>query len=95
MKKISAVMSGIALCIWTQAAPAAEPIRIAVTGPYSGPSSPMGQSMLAGVRLAINEMNLGGGLLGRQLVLVEKDDKGDPATGKEVIEAGEPCGYAA
>ncbi|MBS1131232.1 MAG: amino acid/amide transporter substrate-binding protein family [Proteobacteria bacterium] len=87
MKKVSAVISGIALCICTQTAPAAEPIRIAVTGPYSGPSSPMGQSMLAGVRLAISEMNLGGGLLGRQLVLVEKDDKGDPATGKEVVEA--------
>ncbi len=86
MKKIQAAMSGIALCICTQIALAEEPIRIAATGPYSGPSSPMGQSMLAGVRLAISEMNLGGGLLGRQLALVEKDDKGDPATGKQVVE---------
>ncbi|HLO64614.1 MAG TPA: ABC transporter substrate-binding protein [Azonexus sp.] len=86
MTKISAALSGIALCICTQAASADEPIRIAVTGPYSGPSSPMGQSMLAGVRLAISEMNLGGGLLGRPLVLVEKDDKGDPATGKQVVD---------
>ena len=86
MRKISAVLSGIALCIQVQGALAAEPIRIAVTGPYSGPSSPMGQSMLAGVRLAISEMNLGGGLLGRQLVLIEKDDKGDPATGKQVVD---------
>jgi branched-chain amino acid transport system substrate-binding protein len=86
MKIISAVMGAMALSICAQTASAAEPIRIAVTGPYSGPSSPMGQSMLAGVRLAISEMNLGGGLLGRQLVLVEKDDKGDPATGKQVVE---------
>lgn len=87
MRKITAALSGIALCICTQGLFAEEPIRIAVTGPYTGPSSPMGQSMLAGVRLAISEMNLGGGLLGRQLVLVEKDDKGDPATGKQVVEA--------
>lgn len=86
MKKISAFISSIALCVCTQAGLAEEPIRIAVTGPYSGPSSPMGQSMLAGVRLAISEMNLGGGLLGRQLVLVEKDDKGDPAIGKQVVD---------
>ena len=86
MNRLTAAIVGIALCIGTHAALANEPIRIAVTGPYSGPSSPMGQSMLAGVRLAIGEMNLGGGLLGRQLVLVEKDDKGDPATGRQVVE---------
>ncbi|MCG2577353.1 ABC transporter substrate-binding protein [Dechloromonas sp. XY25] len=86
MTKISTALSGIALCVCTQLTLADEPIRIAVTGPYSGPSSPMGQSMLAGVRLAISEMNLGGGLLGRQLALVEKDDKGDPATGKQVVD---------
>lgn len=86
MNRLTAAISGIALCICTQTAWANEPIRIAVSGPYSGPSSPMGQSMLAGVRLAIGEMNLGGGLLGRQLVLVEKDDKGDPATGRQVVD---------
>lgn len=86
MNRLTAAITGITLCIATHAAMANEPIRIAVTGPYSGPSSPMGQSMLAGVRLAIGEMNLGGGLLGRQLVLVEKDDKGDPATGRQVVE---------
>ena len=63
MNRLTAAITGIALCIATPAALADEPIRIAVTGPYSGPSSPMGQSML-----------------------VEKDDKGDPATGRQVVE---------
>ncbi|MBK7898082.1 MAG: ABC transporter substrate-binding protein [Azonexus sp.] len=62
----------------------ADPVRIAVTGPYSGPSAPMGQSMLAGVKLAADEINLGGGLFGRPLELVIKDDKGDPETAKQV-----------
>ena len=51
---------------------AAEPIKIAVTGPYTSSSSPMGLSMLAGVRLAAGEINQGGGLFGRPIELVEK-----------------------
>ena len=67
-------------------ASATEPIRIAVTGAYSGSSSPMGQSMLAGVRIAAAEINLGGGIFGRPIELVERDDKADPETGKQVIQ---------
>ena len=65
---------------------AAEPIRIAVTGPYTSGSSPMGLSMLAGVRMATNEVNQGGGLFGRQIELIERDDKSDPETGKQIIQ---------
>ncbi len=68
------------------AAMAADPIRIAVTGPYSGPSAPMGQSMLAGVKIAADEINLGGGLFGRTIELVAKDDKGDPEAAKQVVQ---------
>ena len=63
-----------------------DPVRIAVTGPYSGSSAPMGTSMLAGVRVAIDEVNLGGGIFGRRIELVEKDDKGDPETAKLVVQ---------
>lgn len=63
-----------------------DPVRIAVTGPYSGASAPMGQSMLAGVKVAADEMNLGGGLFGRPIELVIKDDKGDPETAKQVVQ---------
>lgn len=65
---------------------AAEPIRIAVTGPYTSGSSPMGLSMLAGVRMAANEVNQGGGLFGRQIELIERDDKSDPETGKQIVQ---------
>lgn len=68
------------------AAWAADTIRIAVTGPYSGPSAPMGQSMLAGVKVAADEMNLGGGLFGHPIELVVKDDKGDPEVAKQVVQ---------
>lgn len=85
--KIRTLAAGLIFCIASFAGNTAEPIKIAVTGPFSGSSSPMGLSMLAGVRLAIEEMNLGGGLFGRSLLLVERDDKADPATGKQVVEA--------
>ncbi len=84
--KIWKLAAGLIFSIASCLGHAAEPIKIAVTGPFSGSSSPMGLSMLAGVRLAIEEMNLGGGLFGRSLLLVERDDKADPETGKQVVE---------
>lgn len=73
--------TGVATASW-----ATDPIRIAVTGPYTGGSAPMGLSMLAGVKVAADEMNLGGGLFGRPIELVVKDDKGDPETAKQVAQ---------
>jgi branched-chain amino acid transport system substrate-binding protein len=55
-------------------AAAADPIEIAVIGPFTGGSSPMGLSMLQGVRLATAEINEAGGVLGRPIVLIERDD---------------------
>jgi branched-chain amino acid transport system substrate-binding protein len=76
----------IAMLGFASLASALEPIKIGVTGPFSGPSAPMGQSMLAGVRLAVEEMNLGGGIKGRMIEIVERDDKADPATAKQIVE---------
>ena len=53
---------------------AAEPIRIGVSGPFTGGSSPMGLSMRDGIRVAAAEINAAGGLLGRPVLLVERDD---------------------
>lgn len=53
---------------------AAEPIKIGVIGPLSGGSSPMGLSMRNAARLAAREINAAGGVLGRPLELVERDD---------------------
>jgi len=60
----------------------AKPIKIGVIGPYSGGSSPMGISMLHAVRMAVAEINWKGGLLGRQIQLVERDDEANPEKGE-------------
>ena len=54
---------------------AADAIKIGVTGPYTGGSSSMGVSMRDGVKLAVAEINKAGGVLGKQLQLVERDDE--------------------
>ena len=63
---------------------AVEPVKIGVVGPYTGGSSPMGLSMRNGVRLAAMEINRRGGVLGRILVLVERDDEARPERGVSV-----------
>ena len=63
-----------------------DPIRIGVYSPFSGGSSPMGLSMRNGVRLAVQEINAGGGLLGRQVELVERDDQATNERGAQVMQ---------
>jgi len=41
---------------------AADAIKIAITGPFSGGSAPMGTSMRDGAKLAISEINAAGGI---------------------------------
>jgi branched-chain amino acid transport system substrate-binding protein len=57
------------------------PIRIGLVAPLTGPSADFGSSVRQGAELAVDEINAAGGVLGRPLALVAKDDRGDPATG--------------
>lgn len=66
------------------AAQAADTIKIGVSGPYTGGSSSMGVSMREGVRLAAQEVNAKGGVLGRQLELVERDDEAKNERGVQI-----------
>jgi len=65
---------------------AADPIKIAVSGPFTGGSSSMGVSMRDGVRLAIEEINKSGGVLGRQLLAVERDDEAKNERGVQIAQ---------
>ena len=63
---------------------AADPIKIGVSGPFTGGSASMGVSMRDGVKLAVDEINKAGGVLGRQLVTVERDDEAKNEVGVQV-----------
>lgn len=64
----------------------ADPIKIGVSGPYTGGSSPMGVSMRDGVKLAVAEINANGGILGRKIDLIERDDQADNGRGVQVAQ---------
>jgi len=75
-----------ALITWSVAGVAAEPIKIGVSGPLTGGSAPMGVSMRDGVKLAVAEINAKGGILGRQLQVVERDDEAKNERGVQVAQ---------
>lgn len=74
---LRAAAAALLSALLPMATPAAPPdaIRIGVSGPFTGGSSPMGISMREGIRIATAEINAGGGVLGRPLELVERDDE--------------------
>jgi branched-chain amino acid transport system substrate-binding protein len=90
----TAVRAGtLALCLCAALPARAEegPIRIAVVGPTTGKSSEdMGESILGGARVFVSDINQFGGVLGRKVELVERDDQAKPELGvriaREVIE---------
>jgi branched-chain amino acid transport system substrate-binding protein len=65
---------------------AGEPIKIGVAGPFTGGSSSMGVSMRDGVRLAAEEINKAGGVLGRKIQLVERDDEAKNERGVQIAQ---------
>ena len=67
-------------------AAAADAIKIGVNGPFTGGSSSMGVSMRDGVRLATEEINKAGGVLGRKLQLVERDDEAKNERGVQIAQ---------
>jgi branched-chain amino acid transport system substrate-binding protein len=83
--KLKALVAGVALG-FSMSGMAADPIRIGVAGPFTGGSAPMGVSMRDGVRLAVAEINAKGGVLGRQIQLVERDDEAKPERGVQVAQ---------
>jgi len=83
--RLKALVAGVALG-FSMSGMAAEPIKIGVSGPFTGGSAPMGVSMRDGVRLAVNEINAKGGVLGRQLQMVERDDEAKPERGVQIAQ---------
>src|SRR5476651_1843903 len=71
---------------WSTAGMAADPIKIGVSGPFTGGSAPMGVSMRDGVKLAVADINAKGGVLGRQLQMVERDDEAKPERGVQIAQ---------
>ena len=80
------VIAACASWMFSATAQTVEPIRIGVSGPFTGGSSPMGLSMRDGIRVAVAEINAAGGLLGRPILLVERDDEARNERGAKIAQ---------
>jgi branched-chain amino acid transport system substrate-binding protein len=68
------------------AAQAQQPIKIGVSGPFTGGSAAMGVSMRDGVKLATQEINKAGGIMGRPILLIERDDEAKNELGVQIAQ---------
>ena len=80
-----AALAGLALGL-SPAAQAAGTLKVGLSGPFTGGSSSMGVSMRDGVKLAAAEINAAGGILGKQIVLVERDDEAKNELGVQIAQ---------
>ena len=62
------------------------PIKVGLSGPFTGGSSSMGVSMRDGVKLAVEEINKAGGVLGRPIQLIERDDEAKNEVGVQIAQ---------
>ncbi len=80
--------------VWAQGAK--KPIKLGLTCDASGQYGNSGQDDMRGIRMAIDEFNAKGGVLGRKIEWTTADTETNPATGTRVAErfiAQENCGF--
>ncbi len=67
--------------VWAQGA---KPIKLGLTCDASGQYGDSGRDELRGIRMAIDECNTAGGVLGRKVVWITADTETNPETGARV-----------
>jgi len=87
IKRLLLVVVVVSLLVGAAACGPAEPktIKIGVVMDLSGDLAAMGERMLNGAKLAVEEINAAGGVLGKQVELVVEDGKTDPAAGLDRV----------
>ncbi len=79
------LFAGLAACLLPLAAQAQEPIRIGELNSYKVFAAFL-EPYKKGMELAVDEINAGGGVLGRKIEIVSRDDNGQPADAVRVAE---------
>jgi branched-chain amino acid transport system substrate-binding protein len=68
------------------AAPAADTIKIGFLGALTGDVAMFGKPTLDGMKMAAEEINAAGGVVGKKIEVVEADDRGDKQEGASVTQ---------
>lgn len=79
LKKFVSFLLTSVLLVLSASAWAAGNIKIAIDAEFGIPNSTSAQAVRTGAQLAVNEINAAGGLLGRQLEVIERDNRAVPA----------------
>ena len=78
-------LSGVALVAALAFSGAASAqIKMAVTGPITGPNAAFGAQLVNGTQQAVDDINKAGGILGQKITLEQGDDVSDPKQGVSV-----------
>ncbi|MCP4618328.1 MAG: ABC transporter substrate-binding protein [Bradyrhizobium sp.] len=80
------LIAGIVMMVGSTAYGAEPEISIGVSMPLTGPFAASGSYVLSGARIAADEINSDGGVLGRKLKLVVEDNKSNPTESASVAE---------
>ena len=74
-----------ALCTYAPAHAQAETFKIGIISPMSGPNARYGAFANKGAALAAKEINAAGGVLGKPIVLLAEDDRGDASEAASAV----------
>ena len=70
----------------TAAAPAGNTVKIGFLGALTGDVAMFGKPTLEGMKMAAEELNAAGGILGKQIEIIEADNRGDKQEGASVTQ---------
>jgi branched-chain amino acid transport system substrate-binding protein len=78
---VKPVLAALAIAMLAAMPAAAQPIKVGTIFPLSGGAGPNGQAVTNAVKVMAEMLNAQGGVLGRQIVVIPKDDESTPAVG--------------
>src|SRR6478609_6371393 len=79
-------VAALTVSVLSASAYAQDVIKIAVGAPLTGPLAKQGQEVANAVKLAVDEWNAKGGVLGKKIAVLEADDQGNPQIGVAAAE---------
>ena len=86
LSTVGIVLAAAGLFAAASCATKGDDIKVGVYGPFTGGSAPMGVSMRNGVQIAIDEINAAGGITGRKVVMVARDDEAKNERGGQIMQ---------
>src|SRR3954470_17488125 len=83
---LGSILFGLSCLVGVAPGQAQQVLKIAAGAPLTGPLAKQGQEVANAVKLAVEEWNAKGGVLGKKVAVLEADDQGNPQVGVAAAE---------